>query len=65
LPVSLATTASADGLPPDAKVLGMAPGQRCELCGSGQDVFMIRRRGEEPAPLHKACAARAWSRAIE
>jgi putative DNA primase/helicase len=49
-------------LPATAKVLGLAPGQRCELCGSGKDVFLIRRRrGGEAAPLHKACAARAWS----
>jgi hypothetical protein len=52
-----------DDLPPEAKVLGIAPGQRCELCGSGFDVFLIRRRkGEEAAPLHKACAVRAWSK---
>jgi hypothetical protein len=46
---------------PDAKVLGPAPGQRCELCGAGRDVFLIRRRqGEEAGSVHKACAIRAW-----
>jgi hypothetical protein len=54
------TTKTAN-LPAGAKVLGMAPGQRCELCGAGRDVFLIRRRkGEPAAPLHKDCAARVW-----
>jgi Protein of unknown function (DUF3631) len=51
------------GLPPDTKVLGRAPGQRCDLCGKGRDVFLIRRRkGEQAAPLHKKCAADSWAR---
>jgi hypothetical protein len=55
------TAREEDGLPADAKVLGTAPGQRCELCGAGRDVFLIRRRkGGEAAPLHKECAAKAW-----
>jgi hypothetical protein len=46
---------------PGAKVLGMAPGQKCELCGAGRDVFMVRRRqGEEAGSVHKACAIGAW-----
>jgi hypothetical protein len=52
-----------DGLPPSAKVLGLAPGQRCWSCGKGHDVFLIRRRkGEQAAPLHKKCAAESWAR---
>jgi hypothetical protein len=44
-------------LPAGAKVFGIAPGQRCELCGAGGDVFLIRRRkGKQAAPLHKYCA---------
>jgi hypothetical protein len=54
------TAREEDGLPADAKVLGTAPGQRCELCGAGRDVFLIRRRkGGEAAPLHKECVAKA------
>jgi hypothetical protein len=54
---------SPDGLPglPDARVRGMAPGQKCQLCGSGRDVFLIQhRKGEAADPVHKDCAARAW-----
>jgi hypothetical protein len=52
---------SGDGLPPDTKVLGVAVGQRCELCGSGRNVYLIRRRsGEEAAPMHKNCAVQFW-----
>jgi RecA-family ATPase len=48
-------------LPAEAKVRGMAPGQKCQLCGSGRDVFLIqRRKGEAADPVHKDCAARAW-----
>jgi putative DNA primase/helicase len=48
-------------VPADSKVLGVAPGQRCEHCGAGRDVYLIILPGEqEPAPRHKHCAARYW-----
>jgi hypothetical protein len=54
---------SGDGLPPDTKVLGVAAGHRCQLCGSGRNVYLIRRRsGEEAAPMHKDCAIQFWER---
>jgi putative DNA primase/helicase len=50
-------------LPPGSNFLGMAPGQRCELCGSGRDVYLIQLPGEqEGAPRHKQCAARYWEK---
>src|SRR5262249_5704687 len=49
------------GLPAGSKVVGIAPGQRCELCGAGRYVFAIALPGEaEAAPRHKSCAARYW-----
>jgi RecA-family ATPase len=52
-----------DSLPPVAEVLGVAAGQRCELCGAGRDVYLIRlREGEEAAPMHRDCAVRLWTR---
>ena len=50
-------------LPPGTKICGVAPGQRCELCGSGRDVYLIRLPGEpEAAPRHKPCTARFWEK---
>ena len=52
-----------DLLPPGAKICGVAPGQRCELCGSGRDVYLVRLPGEpEAAPRHKPCTARFWEK---
>jgi hypothetical protein len=49
--------------PAGGKVLGVAPGQRCELCGNGRDVYLIQLPGEhEAAPRHKECAARYWEK---
>jgi hypothetical protein len=62
-PPTTPDSGASDGLPPDARVLGNAPGQRCVRCGSGRDVYLIRRReGEEADPWHKKCAAESWAR---
>ena len=57
------TGTQADGLPPDAEVLGSAgPGERCFRCGKGSGVKLIRRRKGEPADqMHIACAAERWT----
>jgi RecA-family ATPase len=62
-----ATTPADDPtIPAGSKVLGVAPGQRCELCGSGRDVHLIQLPGEhEPAPRHKQCAMRYWEKVGE
>jgi putative DNA primase/helicase len=50
-------------LPRHTKVLGLAPGQKCELCGSGRDVFVVQLPVErEGASRHKRCAAQYWSK---
>jgi phage/plasmid-associated DNA primase len=50
-------------VPTGSIVLGIAAGQRCELCGSGRDVYRIQLPGElEAAPRHKPCATRYWER---
>ena len=56
------TGTQADGLPPDAKIVGPAsPGERCFSCGKGSGVMRIRRRKSEPADqMHVECAARVW-----
>jgi RecA-family ATPase len=53
----------ADGLPPDAKIVGSAPpGERCFRCGKASGVKLIRRRKGEPADqMHIACAAERWA----
>ena len=52
-----------EGLPAGSKVVGIAPGQRCELCGTGRDVYLIRLPVEqEAAPRHKHCAAHYWAK---
>jgi hypothetical protein len=49
-------------LPVGSKVCGIAPGQRCELCGAGREVYLIQLPDEhEGAPRHKKCAARYWA----
>ena len=53
-------------LPSGSKVFGIAPGHRCELCGSGRDVYRIQLPGEEEAAdRHKECAARYWRKMQE
>jgi RecA-family ATPase len=53
-------------LPANSKVLSVAPGQRCELCGSGRDVHFIQLPDErQAAPRHKRCAAQYWERTRE
>jgi putative DNA primase/helicase len=54
--------ATQDGhLPIGSKVCGFAPGQRCEHCGSGREVYIIQLPGEQgAAPRHKQCAVRYW-----
>jgi putative DNA primase/helicase len=48
-------------MPIGSRTLGVAPGQRCELCGEGRDVHLVCLPGEpEAAPRHKQCAARYW-----
>jgi hypothetical protein len=50
-------------VPVGSKVLGVAPGQKCELCGSGRDVHLVQLPDErEAAPRHKQCAARYWGK---
>jgi hypothetical protein len=50
-------------VPVGSKVLGVAPGQKCELCGSGRDVHLVQLPGEcEAAPRHMQCAARYWEK---
>ena len=53
-------------LPADSKVPSRAPGRRCELCGSGGDVWLIKLPDErEAAPRHKHCAVRYWEKHSE
>jgi hypothetical protein len=48
-------------MPAGSKILGVAPGQRCELCGAGRDVHLVQLPDEqEAAPRHRKCAARYW-----
>ena len=48
-------------LPIGSKVCSIAPGQRCELCGEGREVYLIQLPDEhEGTPRHKNCAARYW-----
>jgi hypothetical protein len=49
-------------LPVGSKVCGIAPGQRCEFCGAGREVYLIQLPDEhEGAPRHRKCAARYWA----
>ena len=53
-------------LPSGSKVFGIAPGHRCERCGSGRDVYFIQLPGEEEAAdRHKECAGRYWRKKRE
>ena len=55
-----------DTLPASSKVLGIAPGHRCELCGSGRHVYLIQLPGEEEAaPRHMHCAGQYWGKMQE
>jgi hypothetical protein len=50
---------------PALKVLGIAPGNKCDLCGSGRYVYLIQLPGEkEAAPRHRHCAGRYWGKKI-
>jgi hypothetical protein len=53
-------------LPSRSKVFGIAPGQRCDHCGKGRDVYLIQLPGEEEAAgRHKKCAAQYWRKMRE